>query len=168
MARAERPASREEIRSDVEVTEGMRPDDERFVFDTWARAFRVAPACLELPQGAFYAWHRKRMERIMTRGPLVLVARSKADPLFIYGYGIFERVGDAFVAHWVMCKSHFKKHSIGSLLLLRALERIAPNTTRRLMTHRTYFEPKALEMGFENITLDELYSGGERHAHHVP
>jgi hypothetical protein len=105
------------------------------------------------------------MEAILARKPLVVIARG-ADPLFIYGYGIFERMNlpgpagmtiPAFVAHWVYTKRSFKRRGIAGAVLAHGLERIGDGARDLLMTHRTYIERKAEQLGFEFVKLEELY-----------
>lgn len=140
---------------DLTLTVGMQPDDEAFVLSTWAESFRHAPACKALPTGAFHTWHRPRMEGVLKRYPLVVVARG-TDPLFIYGYGVFERIGDRFVAHWLYVKRSFRRKSVASQILAHALERIGEGAGELLYTHRTYVSPKAEELGFRYEKLEAL------------
>jgi ribosomal protein S18 acetylase RimI-like enzyme len=142
----------------VLVTE-RRPDDRNFVFDTWARAFRVAPACKSTPTSAYHPWQRARMERILSRpSTLVLVARDSEREVFIHGYGVFERFDDAFVAHWVYVKNNdvSRRQGVASLLLARALDRIGEGSHELLYTHRTYFADKAESLGFQFVKLEDL------------
>lgn len=161
---------------DLTLTEGLREADVAFVMATWAESFRHSKAGKPIPTKAFHLWHRPRMERILARDPLVVMARG-ADPLFLYGYGIFERVdrevfdhmaeirggvvspAPTFVAHWVYTKRGFKRQGIASAVLTHALERIGRGCTDLLMTHRTYIEEKAESLGFEFVKLEELYLG---------
>ncbi len=135
----------------------FREGDRAFLMDTWARSYRVAEACEAIPSDAYFPWHRKRMESILARA-LVLVARDKTNPVFIYGYGVFERVRDKFVAHWVYTKGAFKYRGVASLLLRAALERIGDGARALIMTFPTYIEPKALELGFTHEPLEALYA----------
>jgi ribosomal protein S18 acetylase RimI-like enzyme len=144
--------------TDLTLSEGLRDDDVAFVMDTWARSFQRAPSCETMPPDAYFPWQRKRMDTILAREPLVVVARGK-DPLWLYGYGVFERIDDAFVAHWLYVKKHYKRQRVASRLLAHALEQIGHGATSLVLTHRTYIEPKALEMGFTHVRLDDLYRG---------
>lgn len=145
----------------VDVTE-LRDDDTPFIQDTWARAYRVSEVddCLKMRTAAFHGWHRPRRIKILGRpSTLVLVARDTQNPLFIYGYGVFERIDGAFIAHWVYVKSPFKGRGVGSALLAAAMHLIGEGAKTLECTHRTYFVEKAEEMGFTFRELNELYAG---------
>lgn len=143
----------------VEVTE-FRPEDTAFVQDTWAQAYRVAEECKDMPKDAYHLWHRPRREFVLNRpGTIVLVARDRNQPLWIAGYGVFERVGDTFVAHWVYCKKHCKQQGVGGRILTSALDKIGTGTDANppIATHRTWFGSKAEDMGFVFKRLEDLY-----------
>lgn len=140
----------------VRVTE-FRSDDRAFLMDTWARSYRVAEACAAIPKAAYFPWHRKRMESVLERA-LVLVARDADNPAFIYGYGVFERVGPKMVAHWLYTKGGFKRRGIASVLLARALEQLGAGATQLVMTFRTYIADKAASLGFRFEPLEALYA----------
>jgi GNAT superfamily N-acetyltransferase len=138
----------------VTVTE-FRSIDRAFLMDTWARSYRVSEACEPIPNDAYFPWHRTRVDKILETA-LVLVARDRENPLFIYGYGVFERVGTKFVAHWVYTKGTFKRRGVASLLLSHGLDRLGDGATVLAATFRTYAEPKARELGFVFESLESL------------
>lgn len=147
------------------ITE-LRPDDIAFVHDTWARSYRLADECRGMPTSAFHPWHREARERILARpSTLVLVARDRERPIWIAGYGVFERVGDAFVAHWLGVKGPCKRQGVAGRLLAEAVASIGAGAKRGVATHRTYVAAKAAEMGFRCSDaasvverLEELYA----------
>ncbi len=145
----------------LEVT-GLRPEDTAFLQDTWANAYRVADECSHMPSDAFHPWHRARRKAILERpDTLVLVARDREAPLWVAGYGVFEKCGDAFVAHWVYVKKHCKRQGVAGRLLAKALERIGDGAQRFVGTHRTWFTPHAVRAlpGLEFVKLEDLYGG---------
>lgn len=144
------------------LAEGITDDDVAFVLSTWAESFRHAPACKPMPTTAFHRWHRPRMLEILARKPLVVVARDSTNPGFIYGYGVFERLGPTLVAHWVYTKRNWRRDGIASRILAHALERIGQGATDIVMTHRTYIEPHAASLGFRFVKLESLYADAQR------
>lgn len=143
----------------VDIT-ALSPDDLPYIHDTWAKTFRVKNRdASAMPLTAYSPWHRAHRERLLKDG-LVLVARGKARPLWIAGYGVFGRVGDDFVAHWVCSRGGCKNQGLASRLLLVALERIGRGAQRMVFTHSTEnFAAKAQSMGFVFVDLEELYAG---------
>jgi GNAT superfamily N-acetyltransferase len=133
-------------------------DDTRYIKATWLRSYRESEGCVEIPDSAYFPYQRARIDRILARDPLVIVARDRENPVYVFGYGVFERVGDKLVAHWVYVRKVEKRQGIAKLLLATALKRIGDGARRLVMTHRTYAEPKAREMGFEFIKLESLYA----------
>jgi ribosomal protein S18 acetylase RimI-like enzyme len=147
------------------ITE-LRDDDVAFLHDTWARSYRLADECRGMPTSAFHPWHRRVREQILARSStLVLVARDRERPIWIAGYGVFERVGDAFVVHWLGVKGPCKKQGVAGRLLAEATRIIGPGARRMVATHRTYVAGKAEELGFQCDAqrsvlerLEELYA----------
>lgn len=123
--------------------------------DTWRRAYRVSDGCISIPDAKFAPWHKRRMLAILGRAT-VIVARDERNPHYIYGYGVFERIGPRFVAHWVYVREQEKRQGIGRLLLAAALAKCGDGATELVATHRTYIDEKAGELGFVHAKLTDL------------
>lgn len=129
-----------------------------YIRSTWLRSYRESDSCAGMPDTAYFPWQRARIARVLDRAPLVLVARDEDSPIYVLGYGVFERIGSRFVTHWVYVRKAEKRQGIGRLLLATALAAIGQGASKLVMTHRTYFEAKAREMGFEFQKLESLYA----------
>lgn len=141
----------------VQLTE-LRPEDISYLHDTWANAYRTADECEHIPARAFWPWHRAIRTQILERpGTMVVVARGRERPLWIAGYGVFERVGPTFVAHWLHARGGCKRQGVAGRLLATALGEIGDGASRLVMTHRTYITTKAESLGFVYERLTHLY-----------
>ncbi|MFT3927447.1 MAG: hypothetical protein QM778_33245 [Myxococcales bacterium] len=85
-----------------------------FVLDSWAESFRRANR--GMPTSAFHAWHRSLRERILSRHPMVLVARDREDPAFLYGW-LCAEAREAFTLHYAYTKASFQGQGVAGLLL---------------------------------------------------
>lgn len=130
--------------------------EEAFVLASWKRGFR--DSCPELPGEYYWRWQDERIQRVLSRGALVLVAVDAEYPQTAYGWVCAERVGDAAVVHWVYVRASFRKHGIAGALLGDALARLGDDAERLVHSHRHHvrFDGTAARMGFEYVPLDRL------------
>jgi GNAT superfamily N-acetyltransferase len=124
----------------------LTKDDLPFLFNSFLKSFRDAPAMVGIPNALYYASQHALIERLMaSAGSRVLVACSKDDPSQIYGYGLGEVATVGSVIHWIYVKHPFRGFGIGKTLE-QAL--IQSNPVTVFFTHRV----KPLERLLKNRT----------------
>jgi GNAT superfamily N-acetyltransferase len=130
--------------------------EESWVHDTWARSYQRADGVKQIDPSLYYRWHRQLREQILSRSQC-LVLRDSEQPDYLYGYIVAEPSAyrSTLVVHWAYVRSRDRGERYGYQLLRAALE-LAPEATRLLYTHRTYFHEKAEELGFRHIGFKEL------------
>jgi hypothetical protein len=135
-------------------------NEHNLVVATWAQAYRLEPSgslrFKRMPKSAYFSWQRERIDRVLARTPLVLVARDAECSALAYGYAVAERVGKSAVVHWVHCKEGYRRKGIGNALLAELLLRLGQGATEVLYTHRTRFDDKASALGMRHVDLERV------------
>jgi GNAT superfamily N-acetyltransferase len=92
-------------------------DDIPFVFNSWLKSYRDAPAVRAVPNTTYYAEHHAIIEKIFSSAGLVLlVACDATESKQIFGYAVGERTSKGFAIHWVYVKFPFRRFRIGAAL----------------------------------------------------
>lgn len=92
-------------------------DDVSFIFNSWLKSYRDAPAVRSVPNTIYYAEHHATIEKIFASAGLVLlIACAVEEPSQIFGYAVGERKVDCLAIHWIYCKFPFRKFGIGKSL----------------------------------------------------
>ncbi len=100
----------------------LRPpttEDVAFVFNSWLKSFRDAPAMVNLSNTTYYKEMHRCIERVVQSDTCrVVVACSSVpgDENVIFGYAIGEALGGELVIHWAYCKHPFRGFGIGKAL----------------------------------------------------
>lgn len=149
-----------------------------FVFASWARSYRAAPANMRMPSRAYYDWQRDVIDRCLARGASVLLARDSERPVYLYGFLCAERVGPDLVAHYCYVKRDWRGRGVARSLLAEAVERwgdgardfvqshdadvqVDTDAAERARTGRrkgvdTRMSRKLAEMGFRRVCIETL------------
>lgn len=100
-------------------------EDVPFIFSSWLKSYRDAPAVRSVPNSIYYAEHHGIIESIINSPNLVsLVACDPQDESQIFGYLIGENMGEGFVLHWVYVKYPFRRFGVARLLLNAARQAV--------------------------------------------
>ena len=146
--------------------DAMTGADENLVLHSWVRSWKKSWFLRHTPAGRsapmsdddVAALGVSRRDSILARPTTrVLVSRDEASPLFIYGWGCFERVNDTFAVHFIFVKTHFRHSGHARALLSAGRDQCGQGTTRSVATHRTYVDELAKDLGFEFIPPERLY-----------
>lgn len=134
---------------------GPMADNERnLVVATWAHSHRLEHT--RMPKSAYFAWQRERIDRVLERPVLALVARDAECNGLAYGYVVAERLGPVVALHWVHCKEGYRRQGVGNALLAEALVRIGADAREVVYTHKSRFDGKAKAMGMRHVPLEQV------------
>ncbi len=110
--------------SDSQITKvslrAATQDDVGFIFNSWLKSYRQAPATQGIPSQIFFSEHHKLVERLLTSSN-VIVACDPEDPSQLFGYICASKVEGILAIHYVYIKHTFRGLGIGKMLL-NALE----------------------------------------------
>ncbi len=130
--------------------------DVSFIFNSWLKSYRDAPAVKSVPNTIYYAEHHAVIERIFASAGLVLlIACDQNHPEQIFGYAVGERRPEGLMLHWTYVKYPFRKFGIGRALIeamlttnvesLPVFYSHSPKGAESLMKSRPYiFNPYAI------------------------
>lgn len=93
------------------VLRAARGEDLPFIFNSFLKSYRDAPAVSGVPNTLYYDGQHALIERLLKDGKAI-VACATDDPEQIMGYGI----GGASVIHWIYVKHPFRGFGIGKAL----------------------------------------------------
>lgn len=100
----------------------LRPpaaEDVSFVFSSWLRSYRDAPAMANLTNTVYYKEMHRCIERVIqsdTCRVAVCCSAEPGDENVIFGYAIGEALGSELVLHWNYVKHPFRGFGIGKAL----------------------------------------------------
>lgn len=101
-------------------------EHEALLQDSWAESYRrAAKECVQLSDEQYYAWMRKRIERLLARDPIILVATKSFDEgELAVGWIVAEPVVrlHASVTHYLYVKGNHRREGIATELVRRAYE----------------------------------------------
>lgn len=99
--------------SELFTLRALAADDLPFVFNSWLKSFRDAPAVQSIPNSIYFAGQHDRIDRILkSAGLAAAVACNPEDPTQIYGYIVAENATVGSVVHWVYVKHPFRGHGV--------------------------------------------------------
>lgn len=105
--------------------------DKAFIYNSWLKSFRDAPAVRTVPNKHYFDGHHKCISAVMSSpGFVCYIACNDKDPEQIYGYLVAERKADGLVIHWIYCKHPFRGFGIASTLEEKLLTDIDARTVR--------------------------------------
>lgn len=108
---------------DLVAVRDAEPGDEGFVYNSWLRSYRDAPAVNGTPSAVYYRYHHPLLEALLARPEVsVLVACDPSSPDRIHGWLCSEPAGTVLVCHYAYVKQIWRRKGIGSLLLAHAAE----------------------------------------------
>lgn len=134
------------------VLRASDPSDVPFIYSSWLKSYRDAPAVAGIPNGIYYAGQHALIERLLERSTVV-VACSSDDPQQIMGYGVGEILAPSTaVLHWLYVKHTFRGFGIAKALEGTLVHKAATvfythrvKSCDRLMRSRSHvFNPFAL------------------------
>jgi hypothetical protein len=96
-----------------------RPDDIRFVFDSWLRSWRKSPWAGVIPNNVYFPLTRSVIEQLIARGAEIEVACLAADPECILGWICHEQTGPNAVVHYLYVKDPYLGLGIDEALIDR-------------------------------------------------
>ena len=85
--------------------------DKSFIFNSWLKSFRNSPFAKPMPNEPYYKNHKQIIEKLLKKSK-VLIAANPSDPLQIFGYIVYEELGDVKILHYVYVKYSFRKFGI--------------------------------------------------------
>lgn len=106
-----------------------------FIFNSWLKSYRDAPAVKNVPNTIYFSEHHKVIEHILNaKGLMILVACNPDDRDQICGYIVGELSENDSIVHWLYCKHPFRKMGIGRALEAAFLD-LAPAKQALTYTH---------------------------------
>jgi GNAT superfamily N-acetyltransferase len=145
--------------------------DEAFVCRTWRRSYRACPESLKMPKRAYELLQDEVMTELLERGALVLVARDVEQPVFVYGFLVAERIGDAVALHWAYTKLDWRRQGIARALLDEAVERLGDGASELWCSHGTdmiregrtdtWVTKKLRDLGFTRVGIETVLRAKE-------
>ena len=88
----------------------MRPPmqgDIQFILSSWLKSFRNSEFANYIPNKLYYEFHGSLVKNIIARS-LVSILCDVEDPEHVYGYVVYELLGDVFILHYIYIKYNFR------------------------------------------------------------
>lgn len=108
--------SQQQLKAEFDIRPATM-EDIPFIFSSWLKSYRDAPAVQNVPNTVYYSQHHIMIQKILSSQYLYLrVACDKEDANHVYGYIVGEKLGDVPILHWVYCKYPFRNCHIATVL----------------------------------------------------
>lgn len=91
-------------------------EDLPFIFNSWLKCYRAAPAVKMIPNSTYYASQHALIEKILLTSE-VHIACNIEDPSQIYGYVVGKTREGKCTVHWLYCKHTFRRNGVAKALL---------------------------------------------------
>lgn len=97
----------------------LRPPNEQdvsFIFNSWLKSARSAPALIDIPNGPYYKYLHTGIESVLrSDNARIVVACSpkEGDEGVIFGYGVAELDDKSLILHFIYTKHTFRNFGIG-------------------------------------------------------
>lgn len=111
-----------------------RPDDVKFVLDTWSKTYRLSPWAGVVPNNLWHETIRELITQLLARGAYIIVGADSADDTRIKGWVCVERRKDGMVLHYAFTRPEDRRQRVATALLEWTGERDA----RWFYTGRTH------------------------------
>lgn len=98
----------------------MVDGDVNFILSSWAKSYRTTKNNRRMVNGVYYPNTTKVITEIMTRAEKIVIYNpepGKKDHIF--GYAIFEYIGDLLVIHFIYIKHMYRRLGIVSEIIKR-------------------------------------------------
>ncbi len=91
--------------------------DTSFIFSSFLKSCRDAPAFSEISNTIYYAKLHERIEMLLDDPQMhIVVACDPAEPNVVFGYAIGEKVKDDLYIHWAYVKHPFRGFGLGKAM----------------------------------------------------
>lgn len=98
-------------------------EDVPFIFSSWLKSYRDAPAVRGVPNSIYYAEQHRLIEKVFSSKNLrVYIACDKEETTQIFGYLVAEVSESGPVLHWEYVKHSFRNFGVGKGLEKHLLE----------------------------------------------
>lgn len=92
-------------------------EDIPFIFSSWLKSYRDAPAVRSVPNTIYYAQHHKIIEQIFSsKGLRVFIACDQEESSQIFSYVVGEVTPDGVTIHFIYSKFPFRNFGIATAL----------------------------------------------------
>jgi len=92
------------------------PSDKEFILSSWLKSFRNSDLSNFIPNDLYYTYHGNIVKSCLLRS-LATVACNPEDEDQVYGYLVYELLGDIFIIHYVYTKNIFRDCGIAKHML---------------------------------------------------
>lgn len=94
-------------------------NDFAFIINSWLKSYQTSSLFTEdIKPKVYFKFHKFLIEQILNRkSSTVCVAVASDDPELIYGYAIFEKMGEYEVFHYIYVKRGFNHFGIAQKLI---------------------------------------------------
>lgn len=122
----------------------IKEQDLAFIYNSWLKSYREAPAVRTVPNHIYYTEHHEIIEKIL-KSPYseILVACDPLNDDILYGYVVGEHMEHNLTLHWVYCKQEWRRRGVATGLLGQLKSRSADLPIQ--YTHFTRFIKKLKE-----------------------
>lgn len=117
------------------------PSDLQFVTDSWIKSTRNSDFCTFIPNTIYYRYMDNLIKSIISRS-LVTIICDPEDPTHVFGYVVYEYIGEIFVLHFGYVKQSYRNLKI----MYNALKAVNPSfgDDESFITHIDRTHAKAL------------------------
>ena len=101
----------------VKLRRNLLPSDEGFIYNSWLKSHRSSAEVKRMDNDVYYDNHKQIIANILERPETsVLLIVNETDEDHIYGYGVFEQLGDAVICHYIYVKYNYRKFGLGNMV----------------------------------------------------
>lgn len=114
-------------------------EDVPFIFNSWLKSFRDAPAVQGIPNVVYYKQHHDVVERVLAApGLQVLVVCNKEHPEQIYAYLVATIEATEVTIHWIYTKHPFRRMGMAGQLYKSLCNIVQLAKPLLMYSHRTH------------------------------
>jgi len=96
-------------------------EDENFILNSWLHSYRESQFASQISRSIYFTFHEQLLKALLKRETIKkLVAVSQDEKDLIYGYAIYEVMGDYKIFHYIYVKRPFSGFGIAKELLKNA------------------------------------------------
>lgn len=102
----------------------MRPPmqgDIQFILSSWLKSYRNSDFANYIPNKLYYEFHEALVKQVIARS-MVSILCDVEDPEHVYGYVVYEMLGDVFILHYIYIKYNYRNLGLGQ----KALKAVYP------------------------------------------